>query len=118
MSKSVCAVPMCAVCVCGASMAAAVGEMLSVPIMRTTTMCDNFCPSRQCVSFLLLEQNRRANLLDPIGLDAALMDLLDYCRRLLPPGMERQLTGLWPESSSLSYGERIERTIFITTDST
>lgn len=96
----------------------AVGEMFSVPIMRTTTMRNNFCPSRQFVSFLLLEQNRRANLLDPIGLDAALIDLLDYYQ-LLSLVIERQLTGLRPVStSSLSCGERIKRTIFITIDST
>lgn len=34
------------------------------------------------VSFFLLEQNRGANLLDPIGLDAALMDMLDYYQLL------------------------------------
>lgn len=51
VSESECVVCVCIVC--AASMAA-VGEMPSVPIMGTAAMRDNFSPSKQRISLLLL----------------------------------------------------------------
>lgn len=118
VSESECVVCVCIVPLCAASMAA-VGEMPSVPIMGTAAMRDNFSPSRQRISLLLrsfpleepftrLDRSRRRP-------DESVSNLFFILHQLLSLAIERQLTWLWPVSSSLSYGER---TIFITTDST